>query len=79
MIKVLPNATIVTILQYFSLSNQCTVHLKLTQCYVNYITDIFFKSRLPAPAQVILMLVVRVHTQRKDALHAVSPLPPPIS
>ena len=37
--EVLPNTMLVIILQYMSVSNQHTVHLKLTQCYMSIISQ----------------------------------------
>lgn len=64
----LPNATIVIILHYFSLTNQYTVHFKLTQCYVNYIT-IKRKKGVLRPPPGDPHVGGPKHTQRKAARH----------
>ena len=46
---VLANTMVVIILQYISTSNQHIVHLKLIQCYVNYILIKFLKKNITWP------------------------------
>ena len=36
--EVLANATVIIILQYISISNQCAINIKLTVLYVNYVS-----------------------------------------